>query len=231
MHTSLSLSVSLRPRQWRQVNRMVRRTIEKKNVIRHLWRNEFFPAERLIRPSEKGGICSLRRVCGCARGRCSFSMLLFLCDSVTAAFLRSPPYYADPSYKTRTICIILREIWARVHRHIVWMLCDKSDEFLLACAAVFVNLKCIPIPAPHCLLTNILTLNLILQGWSSLLIFSHSLAFLYLFPLLPFSDPCLRILWSFKSRLSESRSSSNRPYLFNNQSYGHAHEDKILFSI
>lgn len=31
------------------------------------------------------------------------------------------------------------------------MLCNKNDEFLLACAAVFVNLKCISIPASHCL--------------------------------------------------------------------------------
>jgi len=99
--------------------------------------------------------------------------------------------------------------------------------------AVFVNLKCISILALHCLPTNILILNIILQRWSSHPIFSPFF--------IPFrfylSNLCLHILQRFKSGHWPSRANRKvhrwqiESTVFIQQPTSWSREDKTLFSI
>lgn len=66
---------------WRNINRLVRRTIEKKYVIRRLRGNEFFPAKRLIRLSEKRRRQGMRETCSFI-----YCMCVCVCESMGEFF-------------------------------------------------------------------------------------------------------------------------------------------------
>lgn len=124
---------------------------------------------------------------------------------------------------------------ARVRRHIAWMLCNKSDEFLLAYAAVFVW-----------------TFEMYIYSWVALLSYKYSYIefntaelviprdIFTLFRLSFYRSPIH--VFAFYGILSPDAGRaeriakfidgrSNRPYLFSSRHRGRVHGDKTLFSI